>query len=142
MSVTDSKKIPFREGVFCEPQEANEKPYLIGEKCVRCGSVQFPKKILCTKCYNESMKEVRLGHNARLYSYFVARVAPSGFNPPYVMGIVDLPEKIRITCQLECDPEEAKEALHTGMNMELVIGEIRRDKNGNVILGPKFRPID
>jgi uncharacterized OB-fold protein len=32
--------------------------------------------------------------------------------------------------------------LRTGMRVELVIGQIKRDADGTVVTGPKFRPVE
>jgi uncharacterized OB-fold protein len=75
-----------------------------------------------------------------LVTYCTVWVAPSGFEAPYIQGFVDLPEGIRILTQLT-DCELSKDALEIGMEVELVIGRIRTNEEGDEVIGYKFRPV-
>jgi uncharacterized OB-fold protein len=60
-----------------------------------------------------------------------------GFNSPYAVGYIDLPEGLRIYSILtETNPKR----LQIGTDMELVIETIRNDEMGNEIIGYKFKP--
>ena len=47
--------------------------------------------------------------------------------------------KLALTAQLA---DWADVDLRTGMRVELVIGQIKRDADGTVVTGPKFRPVE
>jgi uncharacterized OB-fold protein len=86
------------------------------------------------------MEEILLSNQGRLYCYSIARVAPLGFTPPYILGYIDLDEGIRIYSQITgCEPRE--DALFIGSKMEMVLEKIREDESGNELIGYKFKPI-
>ena len=67
-------------------------------------------------------------------------MAPEGFEAPYITGKTDLPEKVRIFSVITgCEPRE--DALEIGMEMEMVFEPLRKDKDGNDLIGYKFRPL-
>ena len=130
----------IKEGLFNIPKTSNEKPNLIGGKCTVCGYACFPKKDVCVRCLrDDTMVEARFGPYATLDNYAVTRVAPPGFNAPYIQGYVVLDDGPRIfTLITGCNAED--NALHIGERMELVFEKIKEDTDGNNIIGWKFRP--
>lgn len=137
----DAKQKPFAEGLFYQPTSSSEKPHLIGSKCSVCGYVSFPKTTICPICIKEgTMNEVALGTKGKINSFTIARVAPQGFEAPYIAASVDLPEGPRVFAMITgCEPLE--EALEIGTEAELVIEKLREDEEGNEIIGYKFRPV-
>lgn len=134
-------KIPLIEGILSIPESPSEKPRLIGSRCNQCGWVSFPKARICPGCFrDDSMEEILLSNQGRLYCYSIARVAPLGFTPPYILGYIDLDEGVRIYSQITgCEPRE--DALCIGSKMEMVLEKIREDELGNELIGYKFKPI-
>ena len=61
-----------------------------------------------------------------------------GFDPPYAVGYIDLPEGVRIYSMLT---EADMKKLEIGMEMELVIEPIRKTSDGEEIIGYKFKPV-
>ena len=128
---------PIKEGLYYEGPEG---PRLIGSKCCRCGKIFFPQKRVCIKCFTrDEMEKISLSRRGELYSYTVIRVGVKDFKAPYAAGYVDLPDGIRLFSKLaECEPYD--EVLKIGMEMELMIGEIALDREGNQLMGYLFRP--
>jgi uncharacterized OB-fold protein len=63
-----------------------------------------------------------------------------GIRTPVAMGDVDLLEGPRVFAFLDVsEPYEAK--LRIGMDVKMVIGEIRKDEKGNSLYCYMFRPI-
>lgn len=129
------------EGLFELPNGSPEKGYLVGAKCTRCGTITFPKRMVCPNCVKEdSMVETSLSKRGRLYSFSVNQMAPEGFKAPYITGKIDLPEKVRVFSVIAgCEPKE--DALEIGMEMEIVFESLTKDKDGRDLIGYKFRPI-
>jgi len=129
------------EGLFELPDGFSDKGYLIGAKCTRCGTITFPKRMVCPNCVKEdSMVETPLSKKGRLYSFSVNQMAPEGFKAPYITGKIDLPEKVRIFSVIAgCEPKE--DALEIGMEMEIIFESLTKDKDGHDLIGYKFRPI-
>ena len=135
-----SKQIldPAFSNILKLPDSPSEKPYLIGKRCCNCGQFTIGKKIVCPRCYSEDFEECPLSRRGTLYSYSISRVTPLGFDTPLVLGLVDLPEGLRIWSQIEVD---SGESLEIGMDVEMVVGRTRNDEGNNEILGFKFKPI-
>ncbi|MEJ2051749.1 MAG: OB-fold domain-containing protein, partial [Calditrichota bacterium] len=57
---------------------------------------------------------------------------------PYIVGLVDLEEGVRMTAQLT---DIQKEQIKIGMDLEMVIRQIYEDSSrGPILYGYKFRP--
>ena len=138
-SVTGEEKrgrLLVREGLFDWP---SEKPSLIGNRCKLCGKVFFPRRFICPDCFEEgTLQVVHLGRRGKLYTFCILERGPLGFDAPYAVGYIDLPEGLRIYSILT---ETSTERLKIGMEMELVIEKIRIDSEGNEIIGYKFKPV-
>ena len=136
------KQIYIREGCYREATSPSEQSYLIGNKCRVCGYVAFPKRVVCPACIQEdTMEEIPLSPRGKLYSYTVLHVPLPGFPAPYIIGRTQLPEGPRVTSLITgCEPTE--DALDIGAEVELTIGKISEDKEGNDIIGYMFRPTE
>jgi len=119
----------------------DEKPYLIGSKCKICGYVAFPKKVVCPVCLTkESMEEIELSGKGKIDTFSVLHVGAPGFAVPYVVAYVVLQEGSKVFSMIEgCEPSE--KSLEVGTDVELVVGKIRDDEQGNEVIGYKFKPI-
>jgi len=131
--------MPFKEGLFSWPLAPGEQPFLLGNKCKSCGKIYFPKAALCPDCLMENtLEEVKLSSRGKLYTFTIVRVPSPGFKIPYAFGYIDLPERVRICSQISA-AEPLEEKLRLGMDMELIIGQVREEA-GKPVLGYLFRP--
>jgi uncharacterized protein len=126
--------VPFWEGTFEEDARGGR---LLGNKCKSCGKIYFPKAQFCFNCFDKEMEEAALSRRGKLYSYTVGRMASTHFQPPYAVGLIDLPEGVRVFAPLTMTKEET---YTIGMEMELVIEELWRE-NHKQIIGYKFKPV-
>ncbi len=128
---------------FIEEEWFKDSPeglVLTGSRCEACGKVFFPKKVACPNCFDGELREVALSKRGTLHTYTLSTMGPLGMEPPYIIGFIDLPEGIKLFSVLaDCEPWD--EVLEIGMEMEMVIGKIKQDQDGNEILSYKFRPI-
>lgn len=132
--------IPFKKGTMNLSSAAGNDGYLIGSRCRACGAVAFPRREICHKCLSNDLAEVPLSNRGKLASFTVAWAAPSGFQPPLMLGYVDLPEGIRLLSMITgCDP--SPHALELGQEMQLVFEQIGTDEAGNCVVAYKFRPV-
>lgn len=130
--------IPFKEGLFTWPEAPGDQAYLLANKCNSCGKVYFPKVALCPDCLKEdSLEELKLSRRGKLYTYTVVRVPSPGFKVPYAFGYIDLPEGIRVCSQVSTAEFDK---LKLGMEMELVLGQVREEE-GKAIIGYLFQPV-
>ncbi len=132
--------VPVREGFFHVPESSEDKPFLIGSKCTICGYTCFPKKSVCVRCRrDDTMKEIKLGPYGVLETFTVMQVGPSDFPPPYLMGYVRTKEgAVVFTLITGCEARD--DALEIGQEMELIIDKIKKNRQGNNLIGWKFRP--
>jgi len=133
--------IPHGKELFHIPQSPAEKPYLCGSRCKVCGYTCFPRKTVCVKCRrDDTMADLQLGPNGILQNFTVMQVGPPDFPPPYIMGYIQLDEgPVVFSTIAGCEAKD--DALELGQPMELVIEPIKQDRDGNKVLGWKFRPI-
>ena len=126
--------VHFWEGIFEEDALGGR---LLGNKCKSCGKIYFPKAQFCFDCFDKGMEEVGLSRRGKLYSYTIGRMASTHFQPPYAVGLIDLPEGVRVFAPLIMTEDKT---YTIGMEMELVIEELWRE-NHNQIIGYKFKPV-
>jgi len=80
---------------------------------------------ICPSCWTK-LNQIKLSRTGKLYSYSFIHVGQRGIKSPYAIGYVDFPEEVRIYGQLAIPPESLK----LGMDVEVVEGVVRIDKNG------------
>ena len=120
----------------------NEGLHLIGTHCKQCGQNYFPPTEICSDCYVKGVEgeiePLKLSSRGKLYSYTIVQIAPARFMPPYALGYVDFPEKVRVLGQLTTNDSQQ---LSVDMDVEVEIGKIAVDDRGNEIHSYKFRPL-
>jgi len=85
------------------------------------------------------MKEIKLGPYGVLETFTMMQVGASDFPPPYLMGYVRTREGALVfTLITGCEVRD--DALEIGQEMELIIDKIKKDRQGNNLVGWKFRP--
>lgn len=135
MSSPQKKARPILEGLFREAE--GQPPQLIGSRCRSCGYTAFPRRAICPACLAQDMAEVALGRRGVIDTFTVSRVAPPGFTAPYIQAFVLLPEGPRVFSIIDAQEGEVE----MGTPVELVIGKVAVDPQGNELIGYKFRPV-
>jgi uncharacterized OB-fold protein len=137
------KQLLLAEGLFTWP---SDEPLLIGTHCKSCGDYFFPKTFTChnPNCKDKEIEEATLSRRGKVWSYSILYypppppfIAPDPFEPMPIVQ-VEIPEGLKITGVLEdTKPEDVK----IGMEAELVVGKLYTDKEGNEVIGWKFKPV-
>lgn len=127
------QRVPFREGLFTERDGGG----LLGNKCKSCGRVFFPKAMYCLDCFSQDMEELILSKTGKLYTFTIVRMPAEHFEPPYAIGLIELPEGIRVFSQIDGWQEQS---LKIGVEMELVIRKLWEEEEREMI-GYAFRPL-
>lgn len=107
---------------------------LIGARCPACGAHFFPRRELCSRCLGH-LEPVALSGRGTVHTFTVIHQAPPGFEAPYVLAYVDLPEGVRVLGQLEGEPA-------IGAQVELVLRTVGQDDQGRRVVGFRFRPVE
>jgi uncharacterized protein len=119
----------------------NQRYRLQGKKCLDCGNLSFPPRIVCQKCKSRKNEPYEFIGKGTVYSYTTIYQAPDRFDQmaPYVVGLIDLQEGVRITAQLT---DIRAQDVRIGMPVEMVIRQIYEDgPKGPILYGYKFRPL-
>ena len=118
------------------PQRYN----LIGSKCLQCGEVFFPMRVICPKCRRKGkLEDIKFSGNGKIHSYSVIHTPTDEFKniSPYAVAIIELEEGAKITSQIvDCNPDD----IEIGQEVELVFRRIRAEGDEGVIsYGYKFK---
>lgn len=140
-NTTIGSAVPVQEGLFNYPLTDGERPALKGNRCTQCGKNFFPKRAVCPECFiSGRMEEIELERQGVVYASTVVRVSsPAGIKAPYAYGYVDLPgNQLRVFALFTgADPG----SFVPGKKVEVVLEPIGTDKEGNAVIGYKFRPV-
>ncbi|MEW6666460.1 MAG: OB-fold domain-containing protein [Thermodesulfobacteriota bacterium] len=126
-------RIPLREDLFDEVDGGR----LHANRCNACARIYFPKAAFCFDCLGKEMSEVILSRRGKLYSWAIGRMPSTHFQPPYAVGLIDLPEGVRVFAPLIMTEDQT---YTIGKDMELVIEELWCE-NDKSIIGYKFKPV-
>lgn len=135
------ERLPVAQSLF---RWSADGAALVGSRCAGCGSHYFPKSLSCRNpaCADKAVEEALIGRHGRLYSYTVQRYrppAPFRMEPfePYAIGLVDLPEGVRVLGMLTgCELSE----IRIGMPVELTAQALYTDESGREVLTYKYTP--
>ena len=138
--------MPVIEGVPVADElfEAGDDAALVGTRCTGCGTHYFPKSISCRnpRCERKTVERTVLGRRGRLFSYTVQSYRPPALfrmEPwePYAIGLVELPEGLRVMSMLT---GVDLDAIEIGMPLQLVVEPLYRDEAGQEVLTYKYAP--
>ncbi|WP_420452275.1 Zn-ribbon domain-containing OB-fold protein [Ilumatobacter sp.] len=125
----------------------DDRPVLLGSRCVNCGNHMFPRQSGCPKCMHDDQEDVELATRGTLWTWTVQAFppkAPPYLGPvgddfePYGVGYVELDGQLRVESRLTVsDPDR----LDIGMEMELVLVPLTTDEDGNQVVTYGFAPI-
>ena len=133
---------PVAAGIF---RGSGPQTLLVGTRCTSCASLYFPQSLSCRnpQCQDKKIEQALFGQRGRLYSYTVQAYRPPPLFQmddwaPYALGLVELPEGLRVMSMLTGCPAAD---LRIGMEMELTTEALYRDADGNAVLTYKYRPV-
>ena len=111
---------------------------LRGGRCGECGALSFPKAQVCTECLSLDIQDAILSNEGVLYSYSRVHLAPKGWDLPYVLGYVDLPEGVRVLAHID----DKKSAPVVGARVRMREGRVGVSEDGVVQTTYVFSPIE
>jgi uncharacterized OB-fold protein len=79
------------------------------QRCRACGSTYFPPQPYCPQCGSDDVDVVVSSGRGLLYSYVISHLSVPGFEPPYVIGVVELEEGPRLLTNIvdvAADPDQ------------------------------------
>jgi uncharacterized OB-fold protein len=141
--MTTTKTVPVAEGLFSETADG---PRLLGSRCATCATPYFPRSAVChnPECRESKMEEADFGPRGTLWSCAIQNYpppAPARYEEPYTpyaLGMVDMPEGLRVLGRISTDDPES---VQVGAEVELVLERLYLDESGNEVITWKFKPI-
>ena len=122
---------------------AGDNVALVGSRCLTCGAHAFPKAVACSnpECDHGDLETTLFGRRGRLYSWTVQAYQPPPLfrmQPwqPYAIGLVEVPEGLRVMAMLAGDGQD----LRIDLPMELVVEPLYLNEEGVEVLTYKYRP--
>ena len=114
---------------------------VVSRSCSKCQKTYFPKRGYCLNCGEGDLEDLKISNPGKLISFSVIRNAPAGFEgqAPYVVGIIELAPKIRVTAQvINADLRKLK----IGQKFVSVFRRISvADEESVISYGLKFQPV-
>jgi len=106
-------------------------------RCTKCKAVIAPPLGTCYNCGNTKMEWTTVSGKGKLVSFTIIYIAPDEFaaEAPYIVGIVELEEKARVTARLIGFDPNKPEAIKVGTPLKL---DYEKGKSGKTYLA--FRP--
>jgi uncharacterized protein len=129
------RRVMVRDGLFTD----GDAPALLGSRCVACGASHFPRHDTCPYCAADGPVPTALSGAGSLWAWTAVTAAPPGYQGtvPYGVGVVELPEGIRVISHLTVsDPA----ALTLGQAMRLCVVPLHTDAEGNEVVTFSFTP--
>lgn len=113
---TNAEKKPFTAASFY--QYLNEEK-LMGSRCSACDESFLPPRALCPNCFGDELEWTEFSGRAKLAAFTSIAIAPTamieagyGRDNPYLAGVVELEEGVKISGQIlgidASKPEEVK----------------------------------
>lgn len=134
-----AKRVPIREGLFIDTAP-DGKPKLIGSRCRETGEVFFPREAMSPALMRPgTLEDHPFDGGGCIVAFTTVQRGLPGFDSPYALAAIQLDAGPSLIAQLH---GWQGKALAPGMRLELVIERIRQEKDGTVVVGPKFRPLD
>ena len=138
-----TNRVPVIPDLFAETAHG---PRLLGSQCATCGTPYFPRSLVCHNpdCREPRIEDAAFGPRGTLWSFAVqyyAPPAPVKYDQPFVpfaIGVVDLPEGLRVLGRLNVD-DLGK--VRIGMAVELVIDRLCAGADGSEVTTWKFQPV-
>ena len=131
----------IQAGLFDYPVKKGQYPALLANRCTSCGKSFFPKRSLCPHCFElGEMEDITLERRGVIYTCTVVHIpSPTGIKAPYAYGYVDIPaNNIRVFALFT---GAAPYSFRSGQEVVLVLEPIKKEQQGQQIIGYKFKPL-
>jgi uncharacterized protein len=124
--MTATVERPFTSASF--EQYLDEKK-LMGSRCTACNRSYLPPRAICPNCHSDQLTWIEFNGRGKLAAFTSIFIAPTamieagyGRDKPYLAGVVELEEGVRISAQiLELDATRPQDVrIGTSLQVEYV----------------------
>ena len=112
----------------------------LGILCNNCQAKSFPVVDYCPECSSEKVEEIKLAQTGKILHFTKVSQAADEmmFNTPYIIGLIELNDGIRVTGQIT---DTKFEDLRDGMSVKMVFRVLSKNgEEGLIGYGFKFVP--
>ncbi len=124
--MTTTAEQPFTSASF---EEYLKEKKLMGSHCTTCNKNYLPPRAICPNCHSDQLTWIEFSGKAKLAAFTSIYIAPTamieagyGRDKPYLAGVVELDEGVKISAQIlgldANKPEEVK--IGTAVEAEFV----------------------
>jgi uncharacterized OB-fold protein len=124
MAAKDSR--PFTAASFSQFLEEKK---LMASRCENCAALFLPPRSICPQCHHDRMSWEQMSGQGKLAAFTAVHIAPTfmtvegyGRGKPYLSGVVELAEGVKISAQIlgfdAAKPETIK--ISTPLQVEFV----------------------
>jgi uncharacterized OB-fold protein len=115
-----SKVVPFVDNLAAGK--------FVATQCKKCGKKYFPPRADCPYCITSEIEWFEVKSKGKLLTYTEVQYGPLGFEAeqPYVIGIVEFPEGIKVLSRISKKIEVAK--IKVGMELNVVPVKLNEEK--------------
>lgn len=94
-------------------------------KCKKCGHVDFPPGVICTKCWSEDLEWIDLPKKAKIAAFTETQAgAPLGFPAPLILAWLEYPEGSPVKQQIGRIINTKEGELKEGDEVQVVVFEV------------------
>ena len=141
--MSSGEPVNSADGLFADTSEG---PRLLGSRCATCGAVYFPRTSGCHNpdCDNSKIEDASFGPKGTLWSVTTQAYQPPApvVSPdpwtPYAVGVVDMPEGLRVVGRMLSDDPAS---IEVGCEVELVIASLGKDADGRTVVSWQFKAL-
>lgn len=137
------EKRPFNDYSY---EQFLKEGKIMGSKCLKCGALALPPRPICISCFGSRMEWIQFEGKGKLAAFTGIVVAPPfmvregyGKNNPYVVGVVELKEGVKIVARLLGVNAHRPEEIRVGTTMESEIIKSGQGAEEKVYLA--FKPL-
>lgn len=105
-------------------REIPQRYRLEAAKCVSCGNISFPPRLVCPKCKGREFETIKLSDEGKILTYTIIRVAPDNFShqSPYGVAVVETKEGAKLMAMIA---DTKIEDIAIGKNVKIVFRKIQ-----------------
>lgn len=126
----------FRPDLFSTDEQGRVR--LIAGYCKESDNWTFPKYLADPESFSDDVEERFLSPTGVLHSFTIVRRSMPEFPVPYVLALVDFPERVRVMAQVETQDYDS---LEFGEEMTVTVGVVKKAADGTDVKSYKFIPV-
>ena len=105
-------------------REVPQRYRLEASKCVGCGKINFPPRLVCSKCGKREFETIRLSDEGKILTYTIIRVGSDTFSreTPYAVAIIETKDGAKLMAMIA---DTALDEVAIGKKVKLVFRKIQ-----------------